>query len=119
MEVLLIFLGIVIVTALVIGWLVVCMISLIIRVCVRALATPFRIAKRADQAVADRFAAHAALPRRALRGDDFQCANRMCKARLPTEAKFCFRCGTALARQRSNVSALAVDCRSRGYSQVA
>jgi hypothetical protein len=119
MEVLIIFLGIVIVTALVVGWLAVCVISLIVRLCVRAVATPFRMAKRADQAVADRFAARAILPRRMLRGDDVQCSNRLCKARLPTEAKFCCRCGTALARQRTKLPALVVDVRSRGISQVA
>ena len=118
MEVFLIFLGIVIVTALVIGWLAVCVISLIVRLFARAVATPLRLAKRADQAVADRFAART-LQRRVQRGDDIQCANHLCKARLPNEARFCCRCGTALARQRTRVPALTVDVRTSRYSQVA
>ena len=118
MEVLIIVLGIVIVAALVVGWLAVCIISLVLKLVARALSVPFRVARRADQAVADRFAGRPQ-QRRIERGDDVQCANRLCKARLPSEANFCCRCGTALARQRSRVPALVVDVRSRGLSQVA
>lgn len=117
MEIFLIFLVIVVLTALAIGWIAVMAISLVLRLCFRVVALPFRVAGRCDRAIAKRFTASA--PRRVLREDDVQCPIRLCSARLSADAKFCARCGTALAIRRASVPGLVVEARSRGLSQVA
>ena len=117
MEVVLIFLIILVGTALVLGWLVVATLAMIVRLFARMLASPFRAAKRADAAVYHRFA-HSR-PVRELRRDDVQCHNRACGARLPAAARFCARCGAAVQRQQAQLPPVLVEVPSRGFTQVA
>lgn len=97
MEVLIIFLVVVIVTALVLGWVALCMTAMIFRLLIRVIASPFRVAGRADAALARRMTRRR--PVRLLRSTDVQCGNRLCAARLPAEANFCSRCGCAVVRE--------------------
>ena len=117
MEIVLVFIVFVFVTALVLGWLAVCAVAMIVRLFAGIVTAPFRMAKRADAAAYHRLV-HAPRPR-VQRGDDVQCGNRSCLARMPDEARYCARCGTALARKQAPLPALVVDVRRHGFSQVA
>ena len=111
-----IFLIIVLVTALVLGWIALWMTAMIVRLIFNVVKTPFRVARRMDHAIArSRFAR----PARQHRIDDVRCLDRRCGARLPAEAKFCARCGGALPRKIAQLHAHPVEVPQHGYTQVA
>jgi hypothetical protein len=117
MEVVIVLLVIVIITALVLGWVALCMTAMIFRLLVRVVASPFRVAGRADAAIARRLSR----PRlvRLQRVTDVQCGNRLCAARLPNEARYCARCGAAVVREQLPVAMPVARLPVHGFTQVA